>query len=280
MVCMDRASLVADAVPAEGKLVTGSSRAKRQQERGRLASLKAEIREAVLSDLVLHDAVRFPSRQNRVPNFDGAERAAQRLSELAVWRRARVMKVGSDAPQLAVRRAALNDGKVLYLAVPRLEAERCFIELDPGKLGSRVALAASLRGALRYGRLISPRDMDPIDLVVCGSVAACRDGSRLGGGRGYSDLEYGLLCEEAKVRESAPIVTTLHPLQLAPYEIPMFPHDVPVDYIVTPVEVLATRSLYPRPRGLYWDLLSNAKINAIPALRRRMRQTSSGTRNG
>ena len=78
----------------------------------------------------------------------------------------------------------------------------------------RAALAASIAGACRYGRAVSPREMRPVDLVVCGSVGVGRDGARLGKGGGYCDLEYGLLREEGKVRESTPILTTVHPLQI------------------------------------------------------------------
>ena len=244
------------------------------------ATLKAEIRKAIWNLLTQQGITRFPGPNGRIPNFIGAERAAMLLRELTVWRKAQVIKVGPDAPQLAVRRAALADGKILYLAVPRLRAEKCFVELDPQRLGARTAVAASIRGALKYGRLVTPREMRHTDLIVSGSVAASRDGARLGKGGGFSDLEYGLLREEGKVRELTPIVTTIHPLQLILHKIPMFPHDLPVDFVITPTEVIATRAVYPRPRGIYWDLLREIKINAIPILRKRLRQGGTGTRQG
>ncbi len=249
-------------------------------DNGHWATMKAELRNTMWQLLLQQGAARFPGAQGRIPNFSGAEKAAQQLRELAVWRKAQVIKVNRDAPQLSVRRAALADGKVLYVAVPRLKAEKCFVELDPQKLGSRVLLVTSIRGALKYGRLVSLREMRHTDLIVCGSVAVGRDGARLGKGGGFSDLEYGLLREEGKVRELTPVVTTIHPLQLILYKIPMFPHDVSIDFIVTPNEVVATRSVYPRPRGIYWDLLRAMKINAIPILRKRLRQGGTGTRQG
>ena len=128
-----------------------------------------------------------------------------------------------------------------------------------------------------HGRAVSPREMRPIDLVVCGSVAVGRDGARLGKGGGYCDLEYGLLREEGKVRESTPILTTVHPLQVVAERITMLPHDLPVDFLVTPSEVIATRPAHPRPRGIYWDLLRPLKINTIPLLRKRLRRGGTGT---
>lgn len=242
------------------------------------AMTKAEIRQKVWEVLQRSGAARFPSGRGRVPNFVAAEWAARLLAETALWRRALVIKVGSDAPLLAVRRLALAQGKILYLAVPGLRSEKCFIEVDSQRLGRRRLLASSLRGAMRLGRAVSPREMRAVDLVVCGSVAVGRDGARLGKGGGYCDLEYGLLREEGKVRESTPIVTAVHPVQVVAERIAMFPHDLPVDFIVTPGEVIATRGIHPRPRGIYWDLLRPLKINAIPPLRKRLRRGGgSGT---
>lgn len=236
---------------------------------------KAAIRQKVWELLRRAHAIRLPGPRTGVPHFIEADRAAQLLRELAVWRRAAVVKVSADVPQLFVRRLSIEDGKLLYIALPYLRAERCFIEVDPQRLGRQGLLAASLPCACRYGRLVAPRDMRPIDLVVSGAVAVARDGSRVGKGGGYEDLAYALLREEGKVRESTPIATTVHPLQIVSDRVTMFPHDVPVDFLVTPSDVVATRPHHARPRGIYWDLLPPTKISAMPALRKRLRQVEA-----
>jgi 5-formyltetrahydrofolate cyclo-ligase len=233
---------------------------------------KEDLRRKVWQLLEHHGVHRFPGALGRIPNFVGAERAASRLAELAVWKKARAVKVNPDAPQLPVRRRALADGKIVYLAIPRLRTEKCFVEIDPKRLGRRAALAASIKGATRYGRLVSPRDMRSIDLVLCGSVAVRRDGTRVGKGGGFADLEYAILREEGKVKETTPVVTTVHPLQIVTEKVAMLAHDIPLDFLVTPFEVVATRPAYPRPRGIYWDLLKAAKIESIPSLRKRLKQ--------
>ena len=238
---------------------------------------KSEIRQKLWHTMEREGVARFPGAIGRVPNFVGAEQAAQLLREMAVWRRALVVKVNPDAPQLPVRRLALAEGKILYMAVPRLRTEKCFVEIDPQRLGKKALLAASLAGACRYGRAVAPREMRPGDLVVCGSVAVGRDGARLGKGGGFCDLEYGLLREEGKVRDSTPILTTVHAMQLITERIAMLPHDLPVDFVVTPGEVVATRPAHPRPRGIYWDLLRPLHINAIPLLRKRLKRSGAGT---
>jgi len=238
---------------------------------------KAEVRQKIWQTIERSGVGRFPGADGRIPNFEGADEAADQLRDMAVWRRARVVKINPDAPQLAVRRLALHEGKIVYMAVPRLRTEKCFIEIDPQRLGDgRIDRAATIAGACKVGRAVSPRDMRPVDLVVCGAVGVARDGARVGKGGGYCDLEYGLLREEGKVRESTPILTTVHPLQILAQRIAMLPHDLPVDFLVTPAEVVATRPAHPRPRGIYWDLLRAVKINAIPLLRKRVRRDASG----
>jgi 5-formyltetrahydrofolate cyclo-ligase len=159
------------------------------------------------------------------------------------------------------------------MAVPRLRTEKCFLEVDPKRLGRRATLAASITGAGKYGRLVSARELRAVDLIVCGSVAVRRDGTRVGKGGGFADLEYAILREEGKIKETTPVVTTVHPLQIVADKVAMLAHDIPLDFLVTPFEVVATRPAYPRPRGIYWDLLKAGVIETIPSLRKRLKQS-------
>jgi len=233
---------------------------------------KDDLRRKVWMRLKLAGALRFPGIEQRVPNFASSERAADLLSELTLWRRAKVVKMSADAPQAGLRRRALQEGKILYLPVPRLRGYQCFVEVDPAKLGRRASRAVSMTGALRMGRVVAAHQMQAIDLIVCGSVAVTRQGARLGVGGGYGDLEYALLRKEGRVREYTPILTTVHSLQVLEDRVPMRAHDVPVDFLVTPEQVIAAPSLHPRPRGILWDLLAEEQIRSIPSLQRSRRE--------
>lgn len=229
---------------------------------------KQEIRDRVWDILQRRGVARFPGAVGRIPNFDGATQAAELARRLQVWHQASVLKCNPDSPQLPLRQAALREGKTLYMAVPGLRQERCFIELDPRRLGQRAGAAATIRGAFKYGRSVTFDELRPIDLVICGSVAVNREGARVGKGGGYSDLEYALAFAAGKLSRDTPILTTVHSLQLIAETIPREVHDIPVDYMVTPEEVIETRTSLPRPEGIYWKLLPPEKIEAMPALRR------------
>lgn len=217
----------------------------------------------------------FRTRTSRAFPVPGA--AAERLRELDVWKRAHGIKCNPDAPQLPVRKLALQDAKVVYMAVPRLRAEKCFIELDADRLlDSQLRRAASISGSAQYGVPVHPRDMPKIDLIVTGVVAAGRDGSRVGKGGGYSDLEYALLAEMGKIDAETPIVTTAHSLQLSEDGLPMHTHDIPLDYIVTPDEVIECPAIYDRPTGVEWRLLPGERIEEMPILLELWREASGG----
>ena len=107
--------------------------------------------------------------------------------------------------------------------------------------------------------------MQPIDLIVCGTVAANRQGVRVGKGAGYSDIEIALLAEAGLIGPSTTIVTTVHHLQVIDEPLPHDEHDFTLDYIVTPEQIISCGPAY-CPRGLVWPNLSEEQIAAIPVL--------------
>lgn len=235
-------------------------------------TIKDAIRAKIWNLLEKKRVARFPGAQGRIPNFIGAEKCARLLSESPLWKQAKVLKVNPDSPQRAIRQRALEEGKILYMAVPRLHAAKPFIELDPKRLNTSPYNASSIKGAAKYGRPVTLAGVKKVDLIVCGSVAVNRSGARVGKGGGYSDLEYALLTEEGKITSVTPVITSVHPLQLLDEEIPMTEHDIPLNAIVTPEELLSVNPSYQKPKGIYWAILPDEKIKAIPVLKKRKKQ--------
>jgi 5-formyltetrahydrofolate cyclo-ligase len=232
-------------------------------------SSKDEIREKVWSRLKEQKVARFPGTEGRIPNFIGAEACARVIAQIPFWKKAKVLKANPDSPQRAIRQKAMEEGKIIYMAVPRLHSDKPFIELDPKKLKCSAYVASSIKGATKFGRLVNLKEVRKIELIVCGSVAVNRKGARVGKGGGYSDLEFALLTEERRIDRHTPIVTSVHPLQIVNEQIPMTEHDIPLNAIATPDEIIEIKSPLPRPKGIYWDMLPPEKIEAIPVLQKR-----------
>jgi 5-formyltetrahydrofolate cyclo-ligase len=206
-----------------------------------LLTAKAQLRDEVWDALRSAKVARFPGAEGRIPNFVGAEAAAERLRAVLAWHDAGTVKANPDAPQWPVRQRALEDGKTLYMAVPRLVEERPFFLLDPARLADSPRQASSIKGA--------SRSAVTVDIF---------------------DLELAVAAEAGLIDPSTVVVTTVHDLQVrAAGEIPTAGHDIHVDLVVTPERLIEC----PRPRGyepprLRWQELTGDKIAAIPLLQR------------
>jgi len=213
---------------------------------------KQQIRQRIWKEMEERGIATFPPPYGRIPNFVNADKAAEKLVLLDVWQNAKAIKCNPDSPQKFVRQKALQEEKTIYMAVPRLRKEKCFIELKGRMLAN---VASSIKGAFRYGKPVYPWEMKKIDLIVAGSVAVNRKGARVGKGGGYSDIEYAIAREVGIVDETTPVITTVHDIQVIDDEIPMKEHDVPVDYIITPTKIIETEKIYEKPKGIIWDIL-------------------------
>src|SRR3954453_22377132 len=230
---------------------------------------KDEGRAQVWQSMDREGGSRFPGAEGRIPNFAGAKAAAERLAKHSAWVRAETIKANPDSPQTHARRLALEQGKCLVMAVPRLRDEHPFRLLDPHKLDKEALReAATIKGAMRHGRVIDLEEVPELDFVLTGSVAVNLKGARIGKGGGYSDLEYALLSEAGKVDRRTVIATTVHPLQIVRENLLVTDHDTPVDLIATPRAVIEVERAYERPCGIRWDHLQPPQIHEIPVLER------------
>ena len=228
---------------------------------------KQALRERIWDELEESGEARFPfPPHGRIPNFAGADEAAGRLAGTDAWADADVIKANPDAPQLPVRRTAMREGKTVYMAVPRLRDEKCFLRLDPAEVDD-IDHATTVGGSSAAGVPVGPAEMSPIDLIVSGSVAVTDDGARVGKGEGYSDLEFAVLREFDRVDDDTVTATTVHEMQVAEESVPTGDHDVPMDLVGTPERTIVTGA-GAKPAGVDWGALDEERIAEIPVLER------------
>jgi len=200
-----------------------------------IASEKQLLREKIWSDMERLGIAVFPLPcRGRIPNFIGAEAAAEKLRHLEEWKKAKVVFVNPDSPQRRVRENALKDGKILIMASPRLK--KGFILVNPADVKGKGHFASTIKGAFKYG--VEVQAFPKPDLVVEGSVAVDLHGHRLGKGHGYGDVEIKTLKRMFGV---IPTVTTVHDVQVIE-SVPFEEKDETVSLIVTPTKVIHVSS--------------------------------------
>jgi 5-formyltetrahydrofolate cyclo-ligase len=153
------------------------------------------------------------------------------------------------------------------MAVPRLRDEECFLRLDPDEIDD-IDHATTIGGSSELGEQVGPEGMEPIELIVSGSVAMTEDGERVGKGEGYSDLEFAILREFGLVDDNTTTVTTVHEIQVVDEAVPTTPQDVPIDWLFTPERSVRTEAADDKPVGIEWGLLDEQRRDEIPILRR------------
>ncbi|XP_024528468.1 5-formyltetrahydrofolate cyclo-ligase-like protein COG0212 isoform X1 [Selaginella moellendorffii] len=302
----DSASDVDAQAEAERKRLDSEAReamkvvAEQSQADDRPGAWKWQIRKRVWDLLEAEDIARMPRPvHHRIPNFQGAELAADKLRKMPVFEDAKCVKVNPDTPQKPVRymtlRGMIDDFRLMYtqnrnlsltgmkkLLVPQPRLRTGFFSmLDPVSMNDRdMREAVTQTGFRKFGKPLGLDAKLKVDLIVIGSVAVDpKTGARLGKGEGFAELEYGMLRFMGAIDDSTLIVTTVHDKQLVD-EIQadkLLIHDVPVDVICTPTQVIFTNTTIPKPTGIYWDRLSPEKLNQIRILQQLKRQIENET---
>jgi len=171
----------------------------------------------------------------RVPNFIGAEQAAELLAEQPEFERAKVIFVSPDHVLRRVRELVLDCGKVLAVSLPQRLIGRNKPALLQITERRAIKAAAEIDNFLRYGQPLSL----PVDLAVLSSVVVDRLGNRLTPRQEFGDREWQMLVDNGFVHEGTKIATIVHPLQFADdLSKWVVKEDVKAHLIVTPEEVI------------------------------------------
>lgn len=232
---------------------------------------KWSIRAKIWDHLEKNDLVNFPRPcNNRIPNFVDAAVAAEKVAAMEPFKSARTVKINPDKPQENARFQTLEANKTLLVPTPRLRTG-LFNKITPPEDANKEMLrkCSTALGTKEHSKKISLRDKVTVDLVIVGSVAVSKEGYRIGKGEGFADLEYAMMATMGAVGPDTVVVTTVHDDQIV--EIPeelLEDHDLTVDFIVTPTQVIETGCKRPKPTGIDWNKLDYEKLYRIPVLRK------------
>ncbi|MAD91963.1 MAG: 5-formyltetrahydrofolate cyclo-ligase [Gammaproteobacteria bacterium] len=241
-------------------------------------SLKDTLRNEIWKKLESSGAA-IGNPWSKIPNFDGSQEAALRLTELDFWQSARVVKSNPDSAQAWVRLYALQAGKMVFTPVPELTKDFPFLLLDPEDL-SRKGIAFEQvmysDGAVLHGQRVDFNQMEPMDICVVGSVAASIDGGRTGKGGGFADLEMGVFRSVGTLSDECPVVTTVSEIQIVENgDITLEEHDTPMDWVITPKRSIETKTSLHKPGPIDWTSMQEDQFINIPFLEKLKNELSN-----
>ncbi len=202
----------------------------------RLLSRRERLRRRIWHLMENEGVLTFPLEVfGRVPNFVGAEQAAELLAQQPEFVQTKVVFVSPDHVLRRVRELVLENGKVLAVSLPRRLARLSKHPLLQITERKAIKSAASIDDFLRYGQPLSM----PVDLAVLSSVVVDRLGNRLTPRQEFGDREWQMLVDNGFVHERTKIATIVHPLQFADDLAKWVTEkDVKAHLIVTPEEVV------------------------------------------
>jgi 5-formyltetrahydrofolate cyclo-ligase len=202
-----------------------------------------------------------------IADFEGNEAATAGVCALPVWKSAERVFITPDNSTERLRREAILAGK--QLLVTTYGIRRGFLELD-GRTVSRADAnwAATLDGLDRFATprtLTELRGGPVVPLLVTGGSAVSRNGIRFGKGHGYFDLEWAMLSEIGLTDPRSIVVDIVHGDQVVDEVLTGEPHDVPVDYIVTPQRTIPV-PVDRRPGKVFWELIPGTEHETTPPI--------------
>lgn len=174
-----------------------------------------------------------PDCHGRIPDFKGANEAADNLRSIDEWKMSQTIFTSPDTALIKVRENVMQDKKCLIMASPKIL--NGYIELNPEDVINHEKEASTIKGAFKYGKMID--NLPKVDMVVEGSVAVDRHGARLGKGGGYGDREIETLRKDNSITNETPIVSTVHEVQIIE-KVATEPHDQKINMVVTPERIL------------------------------------------
>ncbi|KAG8437458.1 hypothetical protein GDO86_008239 [Hymenochirus boettgeri] len=231
---------------------------------------KSDIRQKVWDYIENNNLADFPRPvHHRIPNFKGASHACEKLSVLKEFQVARIVKINPDTPQKNARFLSLEAHKTLLVPTPRLRTGLFNKIIPPAGANKEVLrICSTSQGVKDYSVPIGLDAKLQVDFVVVGSMAVSEKGWRIGKGEGFADMEYAMMASIGAVTDSTVVVTIVHDCQVVdiPEEL-LGDHDLTVDFILTPTQIIRTNCTRSKPQGIIWSMITQEMMGKIPILR-------------
>jgi 5-formyltetrahydrofolate cyclo-ligase len=205
-----------------------------------------------------------------IPDFEGNPACTDRMLSLEAFEGLgeRRIFVTPDNSTEDLRYRLLTAGRPFVITTYGIV--RGFLEMDPSVVpAGDLRYAATLDGADRYGRTVNMADLKEgaaFGLLATGSAAVSANGVRFGKGHGYFDLEWAILSELGLTDEATIVAVMVHDCQVVDQPLPAKPHDVVVDWIVTPTRAFPVDHGGRAAGRLRWEDLQTGELSRLDVI--------------
>jgi 5-formyltetrahydrofolate cyclo-ligase len=205
-----------------------------------------------------------------IPDFQGSDKATERLIQMEIYRQAEVIFITPDNCLEQLRAQAIRDRKVLIISTYGIR--RGLIELLPEDVPDGLTNYAVLLDVIEdLGRHISLGELKErygkVDVLVTGASVVTLNGSRFGKGHGFFDLEWAMFYQIGVVNAHTPVIAFVHDCQVVDLELPVHEYDTICDYIVTPTMIFNVENPHKPVTGVIWDRLEPGMLENISPLK-------------
>lgn len=233
---------------------------------------KIQARKRVWKDLikVAEPDSRYHFNFNEyIPDFEGSERATDRLVDLPIYQDADTLFITPDNCLEDLRERAMLDGKTQVVSTYGIR--RGLVELQPDDAPDHLAQYAVLLDVMEeVGRYVSLNELKDrrvkFDWMITGASAVNTHGVRFGKGHGFFDLEWAMLYSIGAVNEDTPVIAFVHDCQVVDVEFELSPFDTVCDLIITPTRTIEIEDPQKPTQGVIWDKLEPDMMDNIPLL--------------
>jgi 5-formyltetrahydrofolate cyclo-ligase len=233
---------------------------------------KASVRSEVFATL---RTVAFPDSRFHfdfgefIADFQGSDRAVQRLVDHRHYRNAEVIFITPDNCLEQLRHRALLDGKIVLTT--SYSIKRGFWVLQKREIPEdKLLYASTLDGMERVGRPMTLQqiaaEIGHVDYMVTGTGAINEEGVRFGKGHGFFDAEWGMLHRLGVITTATPASAVVHDCQVLQQVLYPEVFDTVADVVFTPTRTLEVESPHKPACGIVWALLDPHMFETIPPL--------------
>ncbi|KAL5282540.1 MTHFSD family protein [Megaselia abdita] len=196
----------------------------------------------------------------KIPIFTDYKKAIDSLTTLDVFKNSENIYTTNDLVFQPLKLNILKEKKSLY--TPLYSGEDVLAKVKQLEEGEELTIeyVDSIISGKKFD-LINMDNKVELDLVFLGSVLVSKDGRRIGNCNRITDLSFGYLVELGFITPKTKIVTLVHECQLQEFpENIMEVYDIPVDYIITPNEVIKVDNPLARPSGIIWEHINERQF--------------------